>query len=141
MAHERLTDRTAPPSDADMIDVIGPPLADVWTELRRFLVETYDVVPVLQFAGKRFGWNIQHRKGGRPLCEIYPECNSFVALVVLGKTELDQAMERFDSFGPNVRQRLLDTPRGRDGCWLYTRVSDPSMCQKDVQDIERLVLL
>ena len=141
MANERLTDKDAKPSDQDMVRVIGSPLAEAWTKLRRFLVETYDVVPVLQYGGKRYGWNLQHRKGGRPLCEMYPEHGSFVALVVLGKKELDQALERLESFGPNVRQRLLDTPRFHDGCWLYTRVSDPLTCQKDVQDIEQLVLI
>ena len=74
MAHERLTDKNAQPSDADMIDVIGRPLAEAWTALRRFLVETYDISPFLQYGGKRYGWNLQHRKGGRPLCEMYPEC-------------------------------------------------------------------
>jgi spermidine synthase len=124
-----------------MVRVIGSPLAAAWTKLRRFLVETYDVVPVLQYGGKRYGWNLQHRKGGRPLCEMYPEHGSFVALVVLGKKELDQALESLESFGPNMRQRLLDTPRFHDGCWLYTCVSDPLTCQKDVQDIEQLVLI
>ncbi len=141
MPHERLTDRGFQPTGEDMIAYIGLPLADSWTELRRFLVETFEIVPILQFAGKRFGWNIQHRKGGRPLCEIYPECGSFVAMVVLGRKEWEQAMEQIDSFGPNVRQRLLDTPLNRDGVWLYTRISDPLTCQQDVQDIEQLVLL
>jgi hypothetical protein len=141
MAYERLTDKNAQPSDMDMIDVIGPTLADAWTGLRRFLVETYDVTPVLQYGGKRYGWNLQHRKGGRPLCEIYPECGSFTALVVLGKKELDQALEQLESFGRNVHQRLLDTPRFHDGCWLYIRVADSLTCQKDVQDIEQLVLI
>ena len=141
MANERLTNKDAKPSDQDMVRVIGSPLAEAWTKLRRFLVETYDVVPVLQYGGKRYGWNLQHRKGGRPLCEMYPEHGSFVALVVLGKKELDQALESLESFGPNMRQRLLDTPRFHDGCWLYTCVSDPLTCQKDVQDIEQLVLI
>jgi hypothetical protein len=141
MAHERLIDKSAPPSDAEMIDVIGPGLAEAWSELRRFLVETYDVVPVLQCGGPRYGWNLQHRKGGRPLCEMYPEHGSFTALVVLGKKELEQAMERLDSFGPTVCQALTDTPRFHDGCWMYIRVSNPLSCLRDVEDIAQLVLL
>jgi hypothetical protein len=141
MAHERLIDKEAQPSDADMVDVIGPPLSDAWSELRRFLVETYNIVPILQYAGKRYGWNIQHRMGGRPLCEIYPECGSSTAMVVLGKKEMEQAMERQESFGANVRQRLEETPRQHDGCWIYTRVTDPETCRKDVEDIEQLVLI
>jgi hypothetical protein len=75
------------------------------------------------------------------LCEIYPERGSFTALVVLGKKELEQVLERMETFGSNVRLDLLDTPRHHDGCWLYIRVVDPQTCLKDVQDIEQLVLI
>ena len=45
--HERMTDKTTQPSDADMINAIGQPLAEAWTALRRFLAETYEIVPIL----------------------------------------------------------------------------------------------
>lgn len=139
--HERMMDKTEQPTDADMINWIGQPVAEAWTALRRFLVETYDVVPVFNSGGKRYGWNLQYRFGGRPLCEIYPEHRSFTALVVLGKTELDHALERREAFGPTVRQALVETPRYHDGCWMYIRVSDTLSCQQDVNDIEQLILI
>ncbi len=141
MAYERLIDKNAQPSDAVMADVIGQPLAGAWAALRQFLVETYDVVPVLQFGGPRYGWNLQHKKGGRPLCEMYPECGSFTALVVLGKKELDQALEKLDTFGPTVHRALVDSPRFHDGCWMYIRVTDPLTCEQDARDIEQLILI
>lgn len=141
MAYERLIDKNAQPSDAVMADVVGQPLAGAWAELRRFLVETYDVVPVLQFGGPRYGWNLQHKKGGRPLCEMYPECGSFTALVVLGKKELDQALEKLETFGPTVHRALVDSPRFHDGCWMYIRVTDPLTCEQDAKDIEQLILI
>jgi len=141
MAYERLIDKNAQPSDADMVEVIGAPLADAWGGLRRFLVETYQVEPFLQYGGKRYGWNLQHKKGGRPLCEMYPECGSFTALVVLGSKELAQALEKLESFGPTVGRALVEAPRFHDGCWMYIRVTDPLTCEKDVQDIEQLILI
>lgn len=140
MANERLTDISAPPSDASMEEVIGPQLVEAWIALRRFLVETYAIEPVLQYGGKRYGWNLQHRKGGRPLCDLYPECGSFTALVVLGRRELERAMAALDTFGPNVRQALESTPRYHDGCWLYIRIADPRTCHRDEQDVEQLIL-
>ena len=139
--HERMLDKTTQPSDAEMLNAIGPALADSWSALRRFLVETYAIVPVFNSGGKKYGWNLQHRAGGRPLCEMYPEYGSFTALVVLGKAELEQALERLETFGPTVRQALVETPRFHDGCWMYIRVADPLTCQRDVQDIEQLVLI
>ncbi|HNS45179.1 MAG TPA: DUF3788 domain-containing protein [Alphaproteobacteria bacterium] len=141
MVYERLIDKNAPPSDAEMVTVIGPPLAEGWTELRRFLAETYEIEPLLQYGGPRYGWNLQHRKGGRPLCEMYPENGAFTALVILGKKELEQALEKRETFGALVQQALVNTPRYHDGCWMYLRVSDPQTCQQDVQDIEQLVLM
>lgn len=139
--HERMMDKTIQPTDVDMIDWIGQPVAEAWTALRRLLAETYGVVPSLDSGGKRYGWNLQHRLGGRPLCEMYPERGSFTALVVLGKAELDQALERLETFGSIVRQALLETPRYHDGCWMYIRVSDSLTCQQDVKDIEQLMLI
>jgi len=61
---------------------------------------------------------------------MYPEHGSFTALVVLGKAELVQAMERMEAFGPTVRRALVETPRYHDGCWMYIRVSDPLTASK-----------
>ena len=140
--HERMMDKTTQPSDADMINWIGqPPIAEAWTAMRRFLVETYDVLPVFNPGGKKYGWNLQHRLGGRPLCEMYPEQGSFTALVILGKAELDQALQRLETFGATVRQALVESPRYHDGCWMYIRISGLQTCQQDVQDIEQLILI
>jgi hypothetical protein len=73
-----------------MIHWIGQPIAEEWIALRSFLAETYDIVPVFNPGGKRYGWNLQYRVGGRPLCELYPEHGSFTALVILGGVELDE---------------------------------------------------
>lgn len=139
--HERMMDKTTQPSDAEMINTIGQPIAEAWTTLRRFLMDSYGVTPVFNSGGKKYGWNLQHRIGGRPLCEMYPEQGSFTALVVLGKAELEQALERAETFGLVVRQALIETPRYHDGCWMYLRVSDPLTCQQDVRDIEQLILI
>lgn len=137
--HERMMDRSAQPTDKDMIKWIGQPIATEWIALRRYLEDTYDILPVFNSGGKRYGWNLQYRIGKRPLCEMYPEHGSFTALVILGKAELDRAMERMEMFGPIVQQTLAESPRYHDGCWMYIRVSDSRTCHQDVQDIEELI--
>ncbi len=141
MAHERLIDKKSPPTDEQMLEVIGQPFANAWTWLRRWLVETYDIEPFLQCGGPNYGWNIQHRKGGRPLCEMYPEYGSFTAMVVLGKYEMEEALARLENFGPTVRTALTNSPTFHDGSWMYTRISDPQTCEQDVRDIAELVLI
>ena len=139
--HERMLDKSSQPSDADMLVTIGQPIADAWSALRRFLVETYLITPVFNSGGTKYGWNLQHRLGGRPLCEMYPEKGSFTTLVVLGKAELEQALARLAEFGALVKRALQESPRYHDGCWMYLRVCDPQTCQQDVRDIQQLILI
>ena len=139
--HERMTDKSRQPTEAEMLAAIGQPLAEAWTALRRFLAETYAIEPVFNAGGQKYGWNLQYRLGGRPLSELYPEQGSFTALVILGRKELEQALARLDTFGPTVQQALTDTPRLHDGCWMYIRVSDPQTCLQDGADIQELILI
>lgn len=136
-----MTDKSAQPSDEEMVEAIGQPIADAWIGLRRFLVETYNIAPVFNSGGQKYGWNLQYRIGGRPLCEMYPEYGSFTTLVILGKNELDQALGELETFGSTVRQALTESPRYHDGCWMYIRVADPLTCRQDAQDIQRLILI
>ena len=139
--HERMMDRTHQPTDTEMMEWIGHPLSAGWDHLRRFLAHTYAVEPIMNAGGKRYGWNVQYRIGGRPLCEMYPEHGSFTALVILGRAELEKAMQGIESYGENVQRALRVTPRYHDGCWMYIRVSDPELYPQEVQDIGQLILL
>lgn len=139
--HERMMDKSTQPSDEEMRNWIGQPVADAWLALRQFLEQTYKIVPIFDAGGKRDGWNLKYRSGRRPLCELYPEQGSFTALVILGKVELAQALDRVERFGTTVRQALETSPRYHDGCWMYIRVVDPFACQQDVQDIEALIVI
>ncbi|MEW5871043.1 MAG: DUF3788 family protein [Chloroflexota bacterium] len=58
--HERMMDKTTQPSDADMVNWIGRPIAEGWIALRRFLAETYAIDPIFNSGGKCYGWNLQH---------------------------------------------------------------------------------
>ena len=139
--HERMMDKSTQPSDQDMIHWIGQPIAAEWVALQGFLTETYDILPIFNSGGKKYGWNLQYRTGGRPLCEMYPEHGSFTALVILGSAELSQAMDRLEIFGSTVQRALEETPRYHDGCWMYIRVADPHTCHQDIGDIEELILI
>jgi len=137
--HERMLDKSSQPSEAQMIAFIGQPIAEAWSALRRFLEQTYAITPVINSGGQKYGWNLQHRAGSRPLCELYPERGSFTALVILGKAELEQALARLEAFGPLVQRALSESPRFHDGCWMYIRVENASTCLEDARDIEQLI--
>jgi hypothetical protein len=137
MAYERMLDKTSQPNETEILDYITQPVSECWTALRRFLQQTYQVEPTLKFGGAKYGWQMAFRKGGRPLCDLYPENGTFTALVVLGGKEAAQALAALDSFGPTVRACLENAPAFHDGRWLWIRVQQPG----DVDDIQRLVMM
>ena len=137
--HERMLDKSKQPSFEEMNDWIGQPLATEWSTLRIFLEETYHINPIFNDGGKKYGWNLQYRISKRPLCEMYPERGSFTTLVILGKVELEKAMEQIATYGSLVQKALIDTPRYHDGCWMYIRISDPNTAHQDVLDIFELI--
>ncbi len=136
MAFERMGNKNHMPTEEEILAAIGQP-AGCWTALRRYLAETYQIEGDLKIGSEKYGWFLSFRKGGRPLCELFPEKGAFTALVVLGGKETAQARAELDSFGPNVRACLETSPSFHDGCWLWIRVQDA----RDVEDIQRLVLM
>lgn len=142
MPNERMLDKSKIPADDDLLQWIDQPeLAAAWSELRRFLAETYLVTPIFDSGGKRYGWNLKYKIGSRPLCELYPEKGSFTVLVILGKLEIAAAMARIETFHPTVRSAVETTPRFHDGCWMYIRLENPASCLEDVADLKELILI
>jgi inhibitor of KinA sporulation pathway (predicted exonuclease) len=137
MAYERMLDKTHQPGEADMLGCIGQLVSECWIALDQFLRETYQVEPELKFGGTKYGWVLSYRKGGRPLCDLYPENGAFTVLIVLGGKEAAQALAELDSFGPTVRGYLENTPAYHDGRWLWIRVQQ----SRDIADIQRLLLM
>ncbi len=131
MANERLLDKTRQPSEEEMAESTGE-LSDTWKSLRAFIEANYGIEPLVKFGGKKYGWLVNYRKGGRPLCDLYPEQGSFTALVVLGKKEVEQVDAHLDEFSPATRRVVQNTPQFHDGRWLWLRVTDPAQ-QADVQ--------
>lgn len=139
--YERMLDKSFQPTFDEMDAWIGQPLAKEWSTLRQFLEGTYHIEPIFNEGGRKYGWNLQYRISKRPLCEMYPERSSFTALVILGKAELERAMENITTYGTLVQKALVETPKYHDGCWMYLRVADPLTSHHDVLDIFELILI
>lgn len=137
MSPDRLLDKSHPPSEEDIAAIIGQPAAQFWSELRRFVCETYILSPEWKYEGIKSGWSLYMRKGGRSLLTLSPKSSGLSALVVLGAKESEKALAEASSFGPNVRERLQTAPVFHDGRWLFISVNS----SRDVEDIQRLLLI
>jgi len=121
MAYERLLDKTTQPTHKEMLNVTGN-AGPSWQLLTKELATRYDVEPECRFGGKKYGWQLKYRRGGRTLCGLYPEQGALTALVVLGRKETDKAMAQLDQLPADVRTTLLETEPYHDGRWLWIRV-------------------
>jgi hypothetical protein len=133
MGYERMLDKETKPSEEDMLDTIATP--ETWLDLTRYVEESYDCSPEPKFFGKKYGWMLRYRKGGRTLCSLFPERGAFSVLLVLGGKEAEAALGVRDDLCPPVRQVLEETEQLHDGRWLWIRV----LGADEAADVKRLL--
>lgn len=123
MAHERWLDRDCPPGEAEIAAALGDAAAP-WDELRGYLATAYAVEPETVFGGRNYGWCLRYRKGGRPLCTLYPEQGAFTVLVVLGKQEIERVQGLEGSLSAGAWAQFTGANQYHDGRWLWCRVPE-----------------
>ena len=132
MRISHFTDRKHPPS-ADEIRLVLGYKYELWERVIR-TVEADDRVSG-EWTTWGGGWNVRYRRGGKSLVALYPQQGGFVAQVVLGRAQAEQALAL--DLGDEVGKMLRERPQLRDGKWLYI----PVLTAADVEDVERLIEL
>lgn len=127
-------DKTRFPEDDEVEYILGEALP-AWKRLVDFIASNYRMAGDMMYGGKNYGWNLWYRKSGKSLTSLYPQQNYFVAQVVLGRLQVEEALKL--NLGANVNQVLRETPSLHDGRWLFIKVTNDS----DVFDVERLLLI
>ena len=127
-------DKTLPPSPEELQAAMGS-VYPLWERLLHFIETNYHIPGELSYGGKKYGWNLWYRKSGKTLTTLYPQRDSFVAQVVLGREQAEKTANL--ELGEKVRQLVTDTPQLHDGKWLFIPVTE----EPDVLDVERLLLL
>jgi hypothetical protein len=107
----------------------------LWERLVQFIAESYGLRGELTYGGKKYGWNLWYRKSGKALASLYPQQGYFVAQVVLGRQQVEQAYQM--PLAANVRSVLENTPQFHDGRWLFIKV----ISEEDVTDIQQLLMV
>jgi hypothetical protein len=134
MSHERMLDRNATPSERTILRVIGK-AASLWKNLRDYVADHYDHQPELNCDGKKYGWAIRYRKSGKTLLTLYPEFESFTALVVLGKQEMEKIAGVGNKLSPRLSNILSEATPRKDGRWLWIRPTS----KRDIESIKFLL--
>jgi hypothetical protein len=125
-------DKENQPTLTEVNKALGPKKS-LWEELTCFISDNYPIPGEWNFGGKKYGWNLWYRKSGKTLVSLYPGKGDFVAQIVLGKDQVEQALGL--KLGKNVGTVLNETPQLHDGRWLFIHVKT----EKDVKDVQQLL--
>lgn len=117
------------PEVFDALDTKQP----LWEKLTQFISNNYPIPGEWNFGGKKYGWNLRYRKSGKALVSLFPQQDSFVANIVLGKDQVEQALRL--EFVSNVGKLLKETPQLHDGRWLFI----PVTTEEEIEDIQQLL--
>jgi len=128
----RFLDKDYQPTETAVLAALGAK-QPLWKDLTQFISNNYPIPGEWNFGGKNYGWNLWYRKSGKTLVTLYPQDGYFVAQIVLGKAQVEQALTL--KLGKNVGTVLAETPQLHDGRWLFIKVKT----QRDVKDIQQLL--
>jgi len=134
MAIGIFTDKSHQPTEQEIQEAIGEAYP-FWERLLRFIQTNYQIPGEMSFGGKNYGWNLWYRKSGKSLTSLFPQQDSFIAQIVLGREQSEKAASL--ELGQTVGRLVGETPQLHDGKWLFIPVSE----EPDAQDVERLLLL
>jgi hypothetical protein len=115
------------PSWKDIKGYIGAAEAN-WNDLTEYIENTYEAKPKTEYSrcSLQPGWNVKYKKNGKALCTLYPMEDYFLALVVIGPKEQDEAEAAMEAgvFSPYVVELYRKTSVSAMGSWLMMEVKD-----------------
>lgn len=125
------------PSPADMRDLLGPPLFEVWQALCAAIDETYDMERLWNTGGKNWTYEYKYRRGGKTLCCLYarPHCLGF--MIVFGKAEREKWEAVRGSLSDAVCRQYEEAETYHDGKWVMFTPVDTA----DLDDYLKLLAL
>ena len=95
------TDKSHQPTDAEVLEAIGPRLS-IWQDLVHFIREKYAIQEDFKFLyGKNYGWALGFRIKGKLLVSLYPARGGFTAQVNLSSDAIEKAQNM--ALGKNVQ--------------------------------------
>ncbi|PKM50526.1 MAG: hypothetical protein CVV02_11010 [Firmicutes bacterium HGW-Firmicutes-7] len=101
----------------------------LWKYLNSFLQNNYHIQPKLTYSqcSMQRGWNLKYQKSGKSLCTLYPMENYFIALIVIGNKEMNEAELLMPLCSKYTQALYQETASSNMGRWLMVNVTDRSI--------------
>lgn len=86
-----ILNKSIEPTLDDMTNYIEGDAKKRWIELNTHLNEQYHSKLTIMYSkcSAKPGWNVKYKKSGKALCTLYPDSDSFTALVVLNHNDME----------------------------------------------------
>lgn len=125
------------PSPADIRDLLGPPLFEVWQALCAAIDEKYDMERLWNTGGKAWTYEYKYRRGGKTLCCLYARPNCLGFMIVFGKAEREKWEAVRGSLSDAVCRQYEEAETYHDGKWVMFTPVDTA----DLNDYLKLLAL
>lgn len=123
MDWNKLYDKCNPPQFNSIGEFVNNKL---WEDLNSFLQNTYNIHPELSYSqcSMKPGWNVKYKKCGRSLCTLYPIEGSFIALVIVGRKEVNDTELILPLLSECTQKLYKNTSLFSGSRWLMINVND-----------------
>ena len=125
------------PPPADIRDLLGPPLFEVWRALCAAIDEAYDMERLWNTGGKNWTYEYKYRRGGKTLCCLYARPNCLGFMIVFGKAEREKWETVRGSLSDAVCRQYEEAETYHDGKWVMFTPADTA----DLNDYLKLLAL
>lgn len=115
------------PSNQPTLDEISEYInSEFWQYLNSFLQSSYQIQPILAYSkcSMQPGWNLKYQKNGKSLCTLYPMENYFIALIVIGNKEMNEAEVLMPLCSKYTQELYQKTASFNGSRWLMVNVTD-----------------
>ncbi len=108
-----------------------------WKTINYSLSSTYQTEPEFSYSkcSMQPGWNVKYKKSGKSLCTLYPMEGYFIALVVIGSKETEEAEMILPSCSEYTQALYRNSTFSCGGRWLMIHVTE----DKILEDVLKLI--
>lgn len=115
------------PTAEGMINLIGQPLFEVWTELCAAIDKKYEMERLWSYGGRAWVYEYKYRRGGKTLCSLYARKNCIGFLIIFGKDERAKFEADRESYTEKVQKIYDGAQTFHDGKWIMIMPVDTSL--------------
>ena len=115
------------PDGAQMTDLVGERLYDIWKKLCAAIEEKYDTERIWNNGGKAWTYEYKYRRGSKTLCALYARKNCIGFMVILGKEERLKFEADQDSYAKEIQETYSEAQTYHDGKWMMFDLDAPGM--------------